>query len=108
MIEPETRPVALVTGGRRGIGRASAYALAATGFDLVIADLERDQDAEQTLAGIAERGGHSAFLVADIADLAAQEQLVDGAFDAFGRIDCLVNNAGVSVLSRGDLLDVIP
>jgi NAD(P)-dependent dehydrogenase (short-subunit alcohol dehydrogenase family) len=106
MSEQESRPVALITGGRRGIGRASALALAEAGFDLVIADLERDQDAEQTLAGIAERGGHGAFLAADIADLAAQPQLVDAAFDAFGRIDCLVNNAGVSVLSRGDLLDV--
>jgi 3-oxoacyl-[acyl-carrier protein] reductase len=106
MIEQPTRPVALVTGGRRGIGRGSAYALADAGFDLVIADLERDLDAEHTLAGIAERGGHSTFLIADIADLAAQEQLADAAFDAFGRIDCLVNNAGVSVLSRGDLLDV--
>ena len=72
----------------------------------MIADLERDQDAEQTLAGIAERGGHSAFLGADIADLAAQEALVDAAFDAFGRIDCLVNNAGVSLLVRGDLLEL--
>jgi NAD(P)-dependent dehydrogenase (short-subunit alcohol dehydrogenase family) len=105
-IEQESRPVALVTGGRRGIGRASAHALAAAGFDLVIADLERDRDAEDTLAGIGERGGHSAFLTADVANLAAQPQLVDAAFDAFGRIDCLVNNAGVSVLARGDLLDV--
>jgi 3-oxoacyl-[acyl-carrier protein] reductase len=106
MSAPESRPVALVTGGRRGIGRGSAYALTDAGFDLVIADLERDQDAEQTLAGIAERGGHGAFLVADIADLAAQEELVDAAFDAFGGIDCLVNNAGVSSLVRGDLLEL--
>ncbi len=101
-----TRPVALVTGGRRGIGRGSALALAAAGFDLVLADLEQDADAEQTLAAIAERGGHGAFLVADVADLAAHAQLVDDTFEAFGRLDCLVNNAGVGALSRGDLLDV--
>jgi len=106
MSAPESRPVALVTGGRRGIGRGCAYALCDAGFDLVIADLERDPDAEQTLAGIAERGGHGAFLVADVADLAAQEELVEAAFDAFGRIDCLVNNAGVSSLVRGDLLEL--
>jgi NAD(P)-dependent dehydrogenase (short-subunit alcohol dehydrogenase family) len=105
-IEQESRPVALVTGGRRGIGRASAHALAAAGFDLVIVDLERDRDAEETLAGIGARGGHSTFVTADVADLVAQPQLVDAAFDAFGRIDCLVNNAGVSVLARGDLLEV--
>jgi NAD(P)-dependent dehydrogenase (short-subunit alcohol dehydrogenase family) len=102
----DTRPVALVTGGRRGNGRGIALALAACGFDLVLADLEQDQDAEQTLARIAERGGHGAFLVADIADLAVHGQLVDDAYDAFGRLDCLVNNAGVGVLSRGDLLEV--
>ena len=102
----ETRPVALVTGGRRGIGRACALALAEAGFDLVLADLAHDADAEQTLAGIAERGGHGAFLTADIADLERHAPLVDDVFEAFGRLDCLVNNAGVGVFSRGDLLEV--
>ena len=102
----ETRPVALVTGGRRGIGRACAWALAEAGFDLVLVDLEQDADAEATLAGIAGRGGHGAFLTADIADLGRQARLVDDVFEAFGRLDCLVNNAGVTVLSRGDLLEV--
>ncbi len=99
-------PVALITGGRRGIGQGIAFALAEAGFDLVINDLEQDDDAEATLAGIAERGRRAVFLAADIADLATHAQLVEGAFAAFGRIDCLVNNAGVSVLSRGDLLEV--
>jgi 3-oxoacyl-[acyl-carrier protein] reductase len=100
------RPVALVTGGRRGIGRGIAFALAEAGFDLVIVDLERDADAEATLAGIAERGTAAHFIGADLADLAAQPALVEAACGAFGRLDCLVNNAGVSVLNRGDLLDV--
>jgi 3-oxoacyl-[acyl-carrier protein] reductase len=100
------RPVALITGGRRGIGRGIALALAEAGFDLVINDLERDADAEATLAGIAERGARASFIAADIADLEAQPALVEAAFAAVGRIDCLVNNAGVSVRSRGDLLDV--
>ena len=101
------RPVALITGARRGIGQGIAFALAAAGFDLVINDLERDADAEATLAGVDARGARASFVAADIADLAAQPGLVDAAF-AFGRLDCLVNNAGVSVLSRGDLLDVAP
>jgi NAD(P)-dependent dehydrogenase (short-subunit alcohol dehydrogenase family) len=106
MTTPKTRPVALVTGGRRGNGRGCALALAEAGFDLVLVDLERDRDAEETLAAIAGRGGHGAFLLADITDLDAHARLVDDAFEAFGRLDCLVNNAGVGVLSRGDLLEV--
>jgi NAD(P)-dependent dehydrogenase (short-subunit alcohol dehydrogenase family) len=106
MNETSNRPVALVTGGRRGIGRGIALALASAGFDLVINDLERDRDAEDTLAALAERGARGVFIAADIADLGAHAHLVDGALGVFDRLDCLVNNAGVSVLSRGDLLDV--
>jgi len=102
----EAHPVAMVTGGRRGIGRGIAFALADAGFDLVLNDLERDLDAEATLGGIVERGAKANFVAADLADLTAQPDLVEAAFGAFGRLDCLVNNAGVSVLSRGDLLDV--
>jgi NAD(P)-dependent dehydrogenase (short-subunit alcohol dehydrogenase family) len=100
------RPVALVTGGRRGIGRGIAFALAEAGFDLVINDLERDADAEATLKSIGEHSARATFVAADIGDLETHGRLVDAACGAFGRLDCLVNNAGVSVLSRGDLLDV--
>ena len=94
--------------GSPGIGQGIAFALADAGFDLVINDLERDADAEATLAGISERGARASFVAADVADLAAHPGLVDAACAAFGRLDYLVNNAGVSVLSRGDLLDVAP
>jgi NAD(P)-dependent dehydrogenase (short-subunit alcohol dehydrogenase family) len=104
----DDRPVALITGGRRGIGRGIAFALAEAGFDLVINDLEQDADAEATLAGVGERGATASFVAADVADLSAHPGLVDAAFTAFRRLDCLVNNAGVSVQNRGDLLDVAP
>jgi NAD(P)-dependent dehydrogenase (short-subunit alcohol dehydrogenase family) len=100
------RPVALVTGGRRGIGRGIAYALAGRGFDIVVNDLEQDDNANETLQGIRERSARAGFVQGDIADLEGQQNLLASAAGQFGRIDCLVNNAGVSVLARGDLLDV--
>lgn len=101
-------PVALVTGGQRGIGRGCVYALAEAGFDVVVNDLERSADAEETLEGVAERGRRAAFVKANLADLDQHPRLVAEAVAAFGGLDCLVNNAGVSVLSRSDLLDVSP
>jgi len=101
-----------VTGGRRGIGRGIAYAFAETGADVVINDLVDDAATRDTLAGIAARGGRGAFVQGDVADLAGHAQLLDAAAASFGdaspRIDVLVNNAGISVAVRGDLLDVTP
>jgi NAD(P)-dependent dehydrogenase (short-subunit alcohol dehydrogenase family) len=99
-------PVALVTGGRRGIGRGIALALADSGFDVVINDLVDDAAAAETVKAVEERGRRAAVVVGDIADVASLDRLAGEAWDRFGGIDCLVNNAGVSVLSRGDLLDV--
>jgi len=100
------RRTALVTGARRGIGRGIALALAARGFDVIVNDIERDAAAEETLAAIAQHGVRAAFLLGDVADRSGHAAFVDAAYAPFGRLDCLVNNAGVSVLSRGDLLDV--
>jgi NAD(P)-dependent dehydrogenase (short-subunit alcohol dehydrogenase family) len=101
-------PVALVTGGRRGIGRGIAVALAEAGFDIVAADLAEDEDARATLEAVRARGRRAAFLVADIARIEARDELASRVFAAFGALDCLVNNAGVQVDKRGDMLDVTP
>jgi NAD(P)-dependent dehydrogenase (short-subunit alcohol dehydrogenase family) len=101
------RKVALVTGGRRGIGRGVALALAKDGFDIVVNDVIGDGDAEETLRLIAEAGGAGDFVEADIADLGAHAGLVDRAYQRFGRLDCLVNNAGVMCV-RGDMLAATP
>ncbi|WP_250527773.1 3-ketoacyl-ACP reductase [Caballeronia sp. GAWG2-1] len=99
-------PVAMVTGGRRGIGRGIVWHLADAGFDIVINDLCDDDAMRETIAGVEARGRKWAMALGDIAELNEQDDLAERAWSAFGRIDTLVNNAGVSVLSRGDLLDV--
>jgi NAD(P)-dependent dehydrogenase (short-subunit alcohol dehydrogenase family) len=99
--------VALVTGGRRGIGRAIAVALASTGFDVVITDAVAGEDADETLGLIAATGRSGAFVQGDIADLSLHDTVLENAYDRFGRLDCLVNNAGVMCV-RGDMLEATP
>jgi NAD(P)-dependent dehydrogenase (short-subunit alcohol dehydrogenase family) len=101
-------PIALVTGARRGIGRGVAYALADAGFDLVINDVVDDAAGRETLDAIRARGRCAAFVPGSIADLAGHARLVEHAFGAHGALDCLVNNAGIQVKVRGDILDVKP
>ncbi|MFA5663481.1 3-ketoacyl-ACP reductase [Castellaniella sp.] len=104
----ENRRVAIVTGARRGIGRAIAYGLASAGFDLVLNDIVQDEAGAATLDGVRSRGARVEFVHADVADLGSHPHIVEQAYRAFGRLDCLVNNAGVQVRKRGDLLEVTP
>jgi NAD(P)-dependent dehydrogenase (short-subunit alcohol dehydrogenase family) len=98
--------VAMVTGGRQGIGRGIALAMADAGFDIVLIDIQHDERAEETLADIERKANRRAvFLAGNIGDVDRHPTLVDAAFSAFGTVDCLVNNAGVQVDKRGDLLD---
>ena len=99
---------ALVTGGRRGIGRGVSLALAEAGFDVVVNDLVEDEKAAETLRLIRERGRRAAFFKADVSDLAEQDRLLEQAWSAFGAVDCLVNNAGVQVAERRDMLETTP
>jgi 3-oxoacyl-[acyl-carrier protein] reductase len=98
------RPVALVTGAARGIGRGCAVALARAGFDLVLCDREGEE--ERRLLG--EVSAVAVTVHADVADITRHEALIGTAMERFGRLDCVVNNAGVGVLRRGDLLEVTP
>jgi NAD(P)-dependent dehydrogenase (short-subunit alcohol dehydrogenase family) len=99
------RPVAVVTGARRGIGAAIAVDLAARGFDLAITDIA-DDGADTVLAQIAAHGARGKLFVADLADVSSHAALVARIAQWGGAIACLVNNAGVSAPQRGDLLDV--
>jgi len=101
--------VAVVTGSSRGIGLATAKRLALDGFTVVLnarADSEELQCAQREIEALSSVEVDR--LVCDVSDLASHENFVSAVFEKHGRVDCLVNNAGVSVLHRGDLLDVTP
>lgn len=86
--------VALVTGAASGIGRATALALARDGARVLVAD--RDGAGVQAVAkAIAEAGGEARASETDVAQPAQVEAMVRAAVDAFGRLDCAVNGAGI-------------
>ncbi len=93
-----SRRVCIVTGASRGIGRATAAAFAREGCDLVLAARSREA-LEQTAAQVREAGADCAILAADVATRTGCEQLVQAALDRFGRLDVLVNNAGVAPMA---------
>jgi NAD(P)-dependent dehydrogenase (short-subunit alcohol dehydrogenase family) len=102
------RPVAVVTGARQGIGFGIAGALAAAGFDLVLLDRDWDDAAVAAFAPLQESAARIRFIPFDLARIERHEAVAEEAAEAFGVPDCLVNNAGVQVATRGDILDVEP
>lgn len=103
------RPVAIVTGGRRGIGLGIARALAADGFDIAITGIgEGDAATDAMRAELADLGAKAVYLKADLADLSDHAATVAAIENALGAIGCLVNNAGVASTVRGDFLDLAP
>jgi len=97
--------VALVTGGTRGIGLATARALADRGCDLVLCGVRAAAAVADVVDQFVAGGRQVLYVAADIARAADREALVDRALDRFGRIDVLVNNAGRAPNVRADLLD---
>src|SRR5437763_10979701 len=95
--------VALVTGAGRGVGRAIAIALTAEGAKVVVNDLgatldgyaSGDQPAHEVVAAIRATGGEAIADGGSVADWNAAHRMVAAAIDAFGRIDVVVNNAGI-------------
>jgi 3-oxoacyl-[acyl-carrier protein] reductase len=87
--------VAIVTGGARGIGGAIATAFAAEGADVVIADVLGEDVAEPVLASIAAAGRRSLLVRTDVSDEQQVRAMVDRAYEEFGAVDILVNDAGI-------------
>ena len=87
--------VALVSGGARGIGAATVKLLAQEGAAVVIADVLEDEG-RQTEAQIVEAGGRTRFMSLDVTDEANWQQVIDATVAAYGKLDVVVNNAGIS------------
>lgn len=100
------RPVALVTGARRGIGRACGEAMAAAGFDIAATDLVIDDAAAAAERAFAAAGARAAFFQHDVARIDSHSSLIGRVLERFERLDCLVNNAGRGAVTRGDPLDL--
>ncbi len=89
-----TGKVALITGAANGIGRATALAFAKAGAKTVVVD--RDAAGGEATAGIIrQQGGDARFVAADVTKSADVQAYVKAALDAYGRVDCFHNNAGI-------------
>ncbi len=97
--------VALVTGGTRGIGLGCAKALAADGWDLAVCGMRAETEVRPALEELRALGKEVAYVQADIAADDSADRIVGSVRDRFGRLDLLVNNAGVAPTERRDILD---
>jgi NAD(P)-dependent dehydrogenase (short-subunit alcohol dehydrogenase family) len=99
------KPVALVTGGSRGIGLGIAQALARENFDLALCGVRDETAVAPSLAGLRRLGAKTLYIRADVSDPAARDKLVQAVQRQFGRLHVLVNNAGIAPKVRADLLE---
>ncbi|MCE2490377.1 MAG: SDR family oxidoreductase [Anaerolineae bacterium] len=93
------QPVILISGGNIGIGRATALRFAGAGAQIVIAARNADT-ARETLDLVSQAGGQGQFVPCDVRDEAQCDQAVAASVGRYGRLDVLVNNAGIIVRNR--------
>src|SRR5581483_7817981 len=98
------QPAAIVTGASRGIGRAIALELARLGQSVVVNYAHSAAAADEVVEQIHTAGGRAIACQADVASAVDRQRLVECAIKNFGRLDVLVNNAGITSPGRRDLL----
>jgi 3-oxoacyl-[acyl-carrier protein] reductase len=99
-----SKRVALVTGGGRGIGFGISHCLAREGLDLAICGVREEAAVAESAAKLRGFGAQVLYVQADVGDAAARGRLVAAVRARFGRLDVLVNNAGIAPKSRDDIL----
>jgi NAD(P)-dependent dehydrogenase (short-subunit alcohol dehydrogenase family) len=104
-VAKQSKRVALVTGGSRGIGRGIAEQLADSSFDLAINGVRPAEQIGDIMRALEKRGAVVEYCRGNVAEAADREAIVDAVRHRFGRLDVLVNNAGVAPNERADILD---
>ena len=100
-----TRPVALITGSTRGIGLGIAVKLAEEGHDIAINGVRAEADATQAIEDVQAAGANVVYARGDVSQAADRASMIDVIRQAFGRLDVLVNNAGITSPGRKDILN---
>ncbi len=97
--------VALVTGAGRGIGLGIARSLAGEGYDIAVCDVHEEDVVAEALDSLRTQGAETLYCKADVSDADARAWMLEAIRETFGRLDVLVNNAGVAPKVRADILE---
>ena len=97
--------VAIITGSRRGIGKGIAIAFAKEGCKVVVSDYVEDADGKKTVGEIENLGSDAIFVKADVSKEKDMKSLVDNAVKKFGKLDIIVNNAGIVLFGTADAIE---
>jgi 3-oxoacyl-[acyl-carrier protein] reductase len=104
----ESKPVALITGGSRGIGLGIARELAKAGFNLAINGMRAEEEVQDSLKELQSLGADTIYCRGSVSEPEGHQAIHDAVLSKWGRINVLVNNAGIAPPRRDDILEAAP